>query len=67
MAMAAEKINNTNQITETNHQQQEEQTCFPCKTFVQKCDHFVKNQRAKFYIFRRCIMLLLCWNESSSD
>ncbi|KAF7804435.1 DVL family protein [Senna tora] len=46
----------------TNHQE-DHQICDPCKSFGQKCSHLVKKQRAKFYILRRCIAMLLCWHE----
>ncbi|XP_038697937.1 uncharacterized protein LOC119995493 [Tripterygium wilfordii] len=32
-------------------------------SFSQKCSHVVKKQRAKFYILRRCIAMLVCWHE----
>ncbi|KAI3472573.1 hypothetical protein Pfo_029357 [Paulownia fortunei] len=35
----------------------------PCRSFGEKCSHLAKKQRAKFYILRRCIAMLLCWNE----
>jgi hypothetical protein len=60
MALPVEEINNTNQITKDNHQH-------PCKSFGQKCNRVVMNQRAKFYIFRRCIAMLLCWNEHERE
>ncbi|KAI9153579.1 hypothetical protein LWI28_013390 [Acer negundo] len=37
--------------------------CDPCRSFGQKCSHLVKKQRAKFYIVRRCIAMLVCWHE----
>ncbi|CAN0926932.1 Small polypeptide DEVIL 16 [Linum grandiflorum] len=38
-----------------------------CKaTLGKKCKHLVKKQRAKFYIVRRCIAMLLCWHERDS-
>ncbi|KAJ1418966.1 hypothetical protein SESBI_15572 [Sesbania bispinosa] len=55
----AVKESNTNQ----NSQQQQQEGCDPCKSFGQKCSHLVKKQRAKFYILRRCIAMLLCWHE----
>ncbi|KAG4152245.1 hypothetical protein ERO13_D04G111000v2 [Gossypium hirsutum] len=36
------------------------QACEPCRSFGQKCSHLVKKQRAKFYILRRCIAMLVC-------
>ncbi|XP_050229953.1 small polypeptide DEVIL 16 [Mercurialis annua] len=38
-------------------------SCEPCRSFGQKCSHLVKKQRAKFYILRRCIAMLICWHE----
>ncbi|OMO72438.1 hypothetical protein CCACVL1_17786 [Corchorus capsularis] len=37
--------------------------CEPCRSFGQKCSHLVKRQRAKFYILRRCIAMLVCWRD----
>ena len=34
-------------------------------SFCKKCGYIVKKQRAKFYILRRCISMLLCWHEHS--
>ncbi|KAJ1392259.1 hypothetical protein SESBI_36001 [Sesbania bispinosa] len=58
--MAVEESN-----TSQNNHHQQQQVCDPCscKSFGQKCSHLVKNQRAKFYILRRCIAMLLCWHE----
>ncbi|KAK4353273.1 hypothetical protein RND71_028791 [Anisodus tanguticus] len=33
------------------------------KSFGKKCSHIAKKQRAKFYIVRRCIAMLVCWHE----
>ncbi|CAI0471412.1 unnamed protein product [Linum tenue] len=33
------------------------------RSLGEKCSHLVKKQRAKFYILRRCIALLLCWKD----
>ena len=57
--MAAVIESNTSH--QSNNQQQE--VCDPCKSFCQKCSHLVKKQRAKFYILRRCVAMLLCWHE----
>ncbi|KAL4296565.1 hypothetical protein GQ457_12G010520 [Hibiscus cannabinus] len=37
--------------------------CEPCRSFGEKCSHLVKKQRAKFYILRRCIAMLVCWRD----
>ncbi|KAL5060026.1 hypothetical protein RYX36_031630 [Vicia faba] len=65
--MAVKEINKTRSqnSTTTTQQQQEEEGCDPCKSFGQKCSHLVKKQRAKFYILRRCIAMLLCYHERS--
>ncbi|KAL4371362.1 hypothetical protein HN51_040339 [Arachis hypogaea] len=55
--------NNNNNNTSSNQQKQEQEGCDPCKSFGQKCSHLVKKQRAKFYILRRCVAMLLCWHE----
>lgn len=34
-----------------------------CKSFGEKCNNLVKKQRTKFYIFRRCIAMLVCWRD----
>ncbi|KMT18349.1 hypothetical protein BVRB_2g025060 [Beta vulgaris subsp. vulgaris] len=31
--------------------------------FSRKCARLVKEQRAKFYIMRRCVAMLICWRE----
>ncbi|XP_009627588.1 small polypeptide DEVIL 16 [Nicotiana tomentosiformis] len=33
------------------------------KSFGKKCSHIAKKQRAKFYIVRRCIAMLVCWRD----
>ncbi|KAJ0908571.1 hypothetical protein HanRHA438_Chr07g0311891 [Helianthus annuus] len=33
------------------------------RTFGEKCRHIAKKQRAKFYIVRRCIAMLVCWHD----
>ncbi|KAL7133449.1 hypothetical protein ABFS83_12G141900 [Erythranthe nasuta] len=30
------------------------------RSFGEKCSHMAKKQRAKFYILRRCIAMLVC-------
>ncbi|KAH1210578.1 hypothetical protein GmHk_15G044857 [Glycine max] len=32
--------------------------------FARKCARLVKEQRARFYIMRHCVIMLICWNES---
>ena len=31
--------------------------------FARKCARLVKEQRARFYIIRRCVIMLICWHE----
>ncbi|KAL5733536.1 hypothetical protein ACOSP7_032880 [Xanthoceras sorbifolium] len=35
----------------------------PCRSFGRRCSRLVKEQRARFYILRRCITMLVCWHE----
>ncbi|KAI3508567.1 hypothetical protein L1887_23575 [Cichorium endivia] len=32
-------------------------------TFTRKCARLVKEQRARFYIMRRCVSMLVCWHD----
>ncbi|KAF7148440.1 small polypeptide DEVIL 11 [Rhododendron vialii] len=32
-------------------------------TFTRKCTRLVKEQRARFYIMRRCVTMLICWRD----
>ncbi|KAJ0259512.1 DVL11 [Hirschfeldia incana] len=36
-------------------------------TFTRKCAKLVKEQRARFYIMRRCVIMLICWRDNYSD
>ncbi|KAK6227931.1 hypothetical protein SCA6_000271 [Theobroma cacao] len=31
--------------------------------FTRKCARLVKEQRARFYIMRRCVTMLICWRD----
>ncbi|KAE8718031.1 peptidyl-prolyl cis-trans isomerase FKBP20-1-like isoform X1 [Hibiscus syriacus] len=31
--------------------------------FTRKCAKLVKEQRARFYIMRRCVIMLICWRD----
>ncbi|CAN4106813.1 unnamed protein product [Withania somnifera] len=31
--------------------------------FTRKCANLFKEQRAKFYIMRRCVTMLICWRD----
>ncbi|KMZ57192.1 ROTUNDIFOLIA like 8 [Zostera marina] len=33
------------------------------RSFTRKCASLVKEQRARFYIMRRCVTMLICWRE----
>lgn len=35
--------------------------------FARKCARLVKEQRARFYIMRRCVTMLICWREYSDS
>ncbi|KAF8716984.1 hypothetical protein HU200_026090 [Digitaria exilis] len=34
-------------------------------SFSGRCARLVKEQRARFYIMRRCVTMLVCWREYS--
>lgn len=36
-------------------------------SFSRKCAKLVKEQRARFYIVRRCVTMLICWNDYSDS
>ncbi|KAG4917856.1 hypothetical protein JHK85_056137 [Glycine max] len=31
--------------------------------FARKCARLVKEQRARFYIMRHCVIMLICWHD----
>jgi len=33
------------------------------RSFSGRCARLVKEQRARFYIMRRCVAMLVCWRE----
>ncbi|KAJ3682716.1 hypothetical protein LUZ60_012943 [Juncus effusus] len=33
------------------------------RSFSSRCASLVKEQRAKFYIMRRCVTMLVCWKD----
>ncbi|CAH8370214.1 unnamed protein product [Eruca vesicaria subsp. sativa] len=35
--------------------------------FTRKCAKLVREQRARFYIMRRCVIMLICWRDNYSD
>ncbi|XP_022139156.1 uncharacterized protein LOC111010130 [Momordica charantia] len=36
-------------------------------SFTRKCAKLVKEQRARFYIMRRCVTMLICWHNHSDS
>ncbi|KAL8213862.1 hypothetical protein R6Q59_028360 [Mikania micrantha] len=34
-----------------------------CANFTRKCGHLAKEQKAKFYIVKRCVTMLVCWKK----
>ncbi|KAK4759993.1 hypothetical protein SAY87_023124 [Trapa incisa] len=32
-------------------------------SFTRKCSRLVREQRARFYIMRRCVTMLICWRD----
>jgi hypothetical protein len=37
----------------------------PAPSFSSRCAGLVKEQRARFYIMRRCVTMLVCWKDCS--
>lgn len=37
------------------------------RSFGKKCGHLANKQRAKFYILRRCIAMLVCWRDRNDQ
>ncbi|CAL9059768.1 unnamed protein product, partial [Musa banksii] len=33
------------------------------RSFPSRCASLVKEQRARFYIMRRCVTMLICWRD----
>ncbi|PKA51968.1 hypothetical protein AXF42_Ash008197 [Apostasia shenzhenica] len=33
------------------------------RSFAGRCGSLVKEQRARFYIMRRCVAMLICWRD----
>ncbi|GFP97368.1 hypothetical protein PHJA_001880900 [Phtheirospermum japonicum] len=38
-----------------------------CSEFTRKCSSMAKEQKAKFYIVKRCISMLVSWKKNGSD
>ncbi|KAJ8760357.1 hypothetical protein K2173_012606 [Erythroxylum novogranatense] len=36
-------------------------------SFTRKCARLVKEQRARLYIMRRCVTMLICWRDYSDS
>ncbi|KAG0481742.1 hypothetical protein HPP92_012600 [Vanilla planifolia] len=35
------------------------------RSFASRCANLAKEQRARFYIIRRCVTMLICWRDYS--
>ncbi|CAN8254513.1 unnamed protein product [Cochlearia groenlandica] len=35
--------------------------------FTRKCGRLVREQRARFYIMRRCVIMLICWTDHNNN
>ncbi|PKA52468.1 hypothetical protein AXF42_Ash019094 [Apostasia shenzhenica] len=35
----------------------------PPRSFTSRCANLVREQRARFYIMRRCVTMLICWRD----
>ncbi|KAK7343866.1 hypothetical protein VNO77_12953 [Canavalia gladiata] len=40
-----------------------EYICGPFGSFRRRCNRLVKEHRARFYILRRCVTMLVCWHD----
>ncbi|KAL8052088.1 hypothetical protein ABFX02_06G190200 [Erythranthe guttata] len=40
---------------------------YTMRSFRRRCGRLVKEQRARFYILRRCVVMLLCWQDNCND
>ncbi|KAI8523738.1 hypothetical protein RHMOL_Rhmol13G0095800 [Rhododendron molle] len=38
-----------------------------CSEFTRKCSSLAKEQRARFYIVKRCVKMLVCWKKNSDS
>ncbi|WOH12396.1 hypothetical protein DCAR_0831899 [Daucus carota subsp. sativus] len=52
-----------NQSSSRTHHSSSRRRC----AFTRKCARLVKEQRARFYIMRRCVTMLICWRDNFSD
>ncbi|KAG4983941.1 hypothetical protein AAZX31_10G196900 [Glycine max] len=43
------------------------QICGPFKSFRRRCTRLAKEHRARFYILRRCVTMLICWQDHCDD
>ncbi|KAE9619344.1 hypothetical protein Lalb_Chr02g0152101 [Lupinus albus] len=39
----------------------------PFRSFGRRCCRLAKEYKARFYILRRCITMLVCWKDNSDD
>ncbi|ESW15742.1 hypothetical protein PHAVU_007G098400 [Phaseolus vulgaris] len=37
--------------------------CLPFKSFGRRCTRLAREHRARFYILRRCVTMLICWQD----
>lgn len=37
--------------------------CVPFKSFGRRCSRLTREHRARFYILRRCVTMLICWQD----
>jgi hypothetical protein len=65
------KRSNSHSHSHSNSKRRQQENCYfghsessaPGRSsFTRRCSSLVKEQRARFYIMRRCVSMLLCWN-----
>ncbi|MED6164010.1 Small polypeptide DEVIL 11 [Stylosanthes scabra] len=57
---------NSGSFMKTQHMRNKNSSNNKC-AFASKCARLVKEQRARFYIMRRCVTMLICWREYSDS
>ncbi|XP_058765245.1 small polypeptide DEVIL 11-like [Vicia villosa] len=61
------KLSSKNQVSSSNSKKKKNLTHHRKCAFARKCVRLVEEQRARFYIMRRCVIMLICWNDQYND
>ncbi|WVY95637.1 hypothetical protein V8G54_027788 [Vigna mungo] len=57
LARVMKKEDNNNSFSKTKN------ICVPFKSFGRSCSRLTREHRARFYILRRCVTMLICWQD----